>query len=79
MTTRAAVAAAERIAAEVRAELARQRKTAGDLAAALGITPHTAGRRLTGEVPFNVLEIEQIAAWLEVPSKQLYASVQAAS
>lgn len=68
MTDHAAAgqAAAARVAGEVRAELARQRKTAADLATALGMTPHTAGRRLAGEVPFDVVELVQVALWLGV-------------
>ena len=57
---------ADRVASEVRAELARQRKTAGELAAVLGMTPHTAGRRLNGEVPFDVVELVAIGLWLDI-------------
>lgn len=57
---------ADRVASEVRAELARRRKTAGELAAVLGMTPHTAGRRLNGEVPFDVVELVAIGLWLEI-------------
>lgn len=53
-----------RLAAEVRAELARQKRTAGELAEVLGITAHTAGRRLSGAVPFNVVELNTAARWL---------------
>jgi hypothetical protein len=60
----AAEATAQRIADDVRAELARQKKTAGEMASVLGITAHTAGRRLNGDVPFNVVEIAIIARWL---------------
>lgn len=58
--------AAERVASEVRAEMARHRKNAGDLADALGMTPHTAGNRLNGKVPFDVVELMQIGLWLGV-------------
>ena len=63
--------AAEAVASEVRAELARQQKTAGELAAALGMTPHTAGRRLRGEVPFDVIELAQIGLWLGIAPRRL--------
>lgn len=73
MTNHAAAgrAAGARVAGEVRAELARQRKTAADLSAALGVTQHTAGRRISGEVPFDVIELAQVAIWLGVPLAQL--------
>jgi len=66
MTNHAAVgdAAAQHFADEVRAELARQKKTATDMAVALDITQHTAGRRLNGEVPFNVVESIRLERWL---------------
>lgn len=57
-------AAAVSVADEVRAELARQRKTATELAAVLGITQHTAGRRLNGGTPFNLIELFAVASWL---------------
>ena len=52
------------IADEIRAELARQRKTAADLAIVLGITQHTMGRRLNGQTPFNMIEMSRVAAFL---------------
>lgn len=57
---------ADRVASEVRAEMARRRKTATELAAVLGTTAHTAGRRLNGEVPFDVVELVAIGLWLDV-------------
>lgn len=63
--------AAARVADEVRAELARQRRTAGELAAALGITAHTVGRRLNGETPFNLIELAQTAQFLGITTATL--------
>lgn len=73
MTNHAAVgeAAARHFADEVRAELARQKKTATDMAAALKIKPHTAGRRLNGEVPFNVIEVFHLERWLGLTAGEL--------
>jgi transcriptional regulator with XRE-family HTH domain len=73
MTHHAAVGetAAQRLAGEVRAEMARQKRTAGEMAQALGITAHTAGRRLSGAVPFNVTELDAVARWLGVELEQL--------
>lgn len=53
-----------RVGANVRAELARFDKTPADLATHLGITGQTARRRLSGEVPFDVVELALIAGWL---------------
>lgn len=63
MTTQATAADAVQhmVADEVRAEMARQRKTAADLASAIGTTQHTVGRRLNGSTPFNVAEVASIA------------------
>lgn len=63
--------AAIRVADEVRAELARQRKTAAELAAVLGIGQHTVGTRLKGAVPFNVVELIATASWLGVSVSEL--------
>ncbi|WP_425837053.1 hypothetical protein [Microbacterium sp. PA5] len=62
----AAKHASERIAGEIRAELARQKRTASDMAAVIGIAPHTAGRRLNGERPFNIVELAAVCRWLGV-------------
>lgn len=60
----------EAVGNEVRAELARQRKTQAELAAALGITPLTASRRLAGTAPFDTEELHRVAGWLGVPVEQ---------
>ncbi|KIP88775.1 hypothetical protein RU09_14725 [Microbacterium sp. MEJ108Y] len=57
---------ARRFADEVRAELARQRRTAGELALAIGTTQHTIGRRLNGSKPFNAIEMVLAARFLGV-------------
>lgn len=61
------------LADEVRAEMARKRKTAADLAHIIGVTQHTAGRRLNGSIPFDVIELHQVAAWLGTTSADLLA------
>lgn len=58
--------AAKRIAEEIRVEMARQRKSVAALAAVIGVKPHTAGRRLNGSTPFNVIELAAVAGWLGV-------------
>lgn len=55
------------IAAEVRAELARQSKTQRELGAALGLPQSSIHLRLVGERPFRGEELAMMAAWLDVP------------
>lgn len=63
----------ERIAAEVRAELARQDKPAGRFVAELlGIDEGSASLRLKGRRAFRSDELAQIAAALRVPVGQFY-------
>lgn len=62
---------AEAVAAEIRAEMGRQRLNQAHLAQTLGMTVATAARRLRGEVPFNVIELALIANWLDVPVSRL--------
>lgn len=63
----------ERVAGEVRAEMARQRRTQGDIAAALGWSQQFLSRRLTGDQPFALDEIEALASELGVPITQFSA------
>lgn len=58
------------IAAEVRAELARQNKTQRDLADRLRITQPSVQLRLSGQRPFRAEELAVIADWLGVPPAQ---------
>lgn len=62
---------ANAVAAEVRAEMGRQRKTQADLAKALGFTAATAARRLDGGTPFDVIELAVVANWLGIEIHQL--------
>lgn len=57
---------AARVAGQIRAEMARQRCTTADLAACLGVSPHTAGRRLSGRTDFTAVDLVLIADWLSV-------------
>lgn len=63
---------AEAIGAEVRAEMARQRKTQAELAAALDITPGTASKRLNGTAPFDTADLFRVAVWLGVRPEHFY-------
>lgn len=57
---------AQRVAAEVRAEMARQNKSQHDLTEALGRRRMYFSRRLNGDVAFGIDELYQIAGWLGV-------------
>lgn len=62
---------AERVAATIRAELARHRKTQAGLAQALGIQRSSMHRRMSGEQPFDVNELQIAADYLDVPVASL--------
>jgi hypothetical protein len=55
------------IAANVRAEVARQGRRHNDAAAALGIHKANLSRRMRGEVAFRADELARLADWLGVP------------
>jgi transcriptional regulator with XRE-family HTH domain len=61
----------EQVAASVRAELARQRKSGSALARHLGLPQSAVSRRLLGHVPFDVDQLAATAAWLNVPITDL--------
>lgn len=60
------------VASEVRAAIARSRKTQADLARVLGVRQQAVSARLAGRVPFRADEIATIAAWLDVPVATLF-------
>lgn len=62
------------VAGEIRAEMARQRKTGVDLAHALHCSQQSASRRLTGQTPLTLDELAAIAEWLSVPVSVFTAS-----
>lgn len=55
-----------RVASEVRAELARQRRSASWLARETGMGQTAVSRRLIGEVPMDLDDLERFAATLDV-------------
>lgn len=61
----------EDVAANVRAQLARQNRTRRELAAALGVDEHRIGKRVRGLVPFSVDDIVQVARFLGVTVEDL--------
>jgi transcriptional regulator with XRE-family HTH domain len=58
---------AQAVAGEVRAALARQRFSGRQAALRLGWTPPYLSRRLIGEIPFDVADLQAIADLLELP------------
>lgn len=58
---------AARVAAEVRAEMARQRVTQETMAESLGWSQQKFSRRVTAEIAFDVAELERVAEILGVP------------
>lgn len=70
---------AERVAQEVRAEMARQRVSQTALAALLDTSQAAVSRRLRGQVPFDIIELEVIAARLGVPVAQFVAPLDVQS
>lgn len=55
-----------RVAAEIRAEMARQHKLQRELGAALGLSQPQVGKRLRGTIPFDVAELDRVAEFLGV-------------
>ncbi len=66
------------IAAEVRAELARQSKTYVSLAEATGISVDTLRRRLAGLKPFYVEELGSVCRFLGITLDELLARAESA-
>ena len=58
------------IAAEVRAEMARQHRTQDSLATLLGVTQQTVSPKVRGLASFRAEELKVIAEWLQVPITQ---------
>ena len=55
------------VGAAVRAEMARKGIFQQHVADVLGVTRQSVSRRLTGEIPFDVGELERVADLLNVP------------
>ena len=53
-------------AAELRAELARQKKTQRELAEVWGVTPKHAGKLINGEKPMDLDHVQLAADFLDV-------------
>ena len=64
----------EVVAEEIRVLMARQRMSGRGLARAAGLNEATVSRRLNAEYPFDVDELERIAAIFGVPITALFGS-----
>ena len=62
----------------IRAEMARQRRTQQDVALLLGVSQTAVSRRLTGSIPFDVSELLTVARWLGVSAASLLGERAAA-
>ena len=62
-----------RVAAAIRAEMASQRRTSEALARVLGVTEPTVAARLDGQIPFDLVELERVAGWLDLTPSELVA------
>ena len=69
----------QRVAANVRAEIARSNRSGANVASALGRSQHWISRRLAGQVAFDTDELAAIAGELGVPLSALIGEAQEAS
>lgn len=67
------------IAAEVRAEIGRVKWRTGDVARTLGLTVSAASRKVSGKVPFTVVELVAIANALDIDVARFFATADTAS
>lgn len=66
-------------AGEIRAEMARQKRTGVELAQLLKCSQQSVSRRLSAETSIDLDELAQIADWLGVDIRQFFASEVLAS
>lgn len=69
----------EQVAANVRAEMARQRITQAQLAAVLGRSQQALSSRLSGRVAFSIDEIATVADRLGIPVSALIGEPERAA
>lgn len=63
----------QRVAANVRAEMARRQKLQRDLVEVLGVSKQQVSERLSGTTPFRLDELEPVAEMLGLPVIALLA------
>lgn len=66
------------VAANVRAELSRQRWTGRKAASALGLTQAYLARRLSGETPLDPADLVSLSVLLDVPITRFFAGTPTA-
>lgn len=66
----------ERIAAEVRAQMARENTSQKTLAEMVGKHPNIIGRKVRGEVPFSSAELSKVARALHTTAAQLITDAE---
>lgn len=71
MTTTTAKPLPDQVAANVRAEMAVQGKTAVELAEVLHVGHRAALHRRNGSIPFSLHDLQRVAEWLRVPISSL--------
>jgi transcriptional regulator with XRE-family HTH domain len=76
MTDAARPSLNDRVAAEIRAEMARQRLTLRELAETLGVSHTWVGNRLTSVQPIDFVDVEKVAAALGVPVSRLLPAAE---
>jgi len=75
MTVTPGAEASQRVAAEIRAEMARQQMTQTTLAKELGVVRQWLYRRLSGETPLTIDDVANIAQALGVPASNFTDAV----
>lgn len=70
---------ADTVAAEVRAQLARRQLPGSALAAAVGKSEMYVSRRLRGDIPFDLIDLEQVAQFLGVAVADLLPATERAA
>jgi transcriptional regulator with XRE-family HTH domain len=63
--------ARDRVAGNIRAEMARNRLTQSDLAVVLGKSQQSVSKKLRGRIPFDLDEIETLAQHFGIPIEQI--------
>ena len=67
------------VAAEVRALLARHRKTQADVARHLGMKPNAASFRWQGKTPWSLAELLLLCDWLDVDAAEVMTTAKDAA
>jgi len=70
---------ADMVAAEVRAQLARRQIAGSSLATFIGKSEMYVSRRLRADVPFDLIDLENIARFLNIPVADLLPAPERAA